>query len=49
MTCKDCMYCNECIMSSPDGAWMACDDFIEKCDNDCEHCDWTECPKEREK
>ena len=30
MTCKDCMYCNECIMSAPDGNWKACEDFEPK-------------------
>ncbi len=27
MTCKDCKYCKECIMSYPDGNWKACEDF----------------------
>ena len=54
MTCKDCMYCNECIMSEPDGRWKACDDFVEKCDGDCElvniakHCEYMECPLDEE-
>ena len=44
MICKDCMYYGNCIMFEPDGIWMACDDFVEKCDNDCEHCEYIECP-----
>lgn len=48
MICKDCMYYGNCIMAEPDGHWMACNDFVEKCDGDCEHCEYTECPIDEE-
>lgn len=30
MTCKDCKWCGECIMSAPDGNGAACKDFEER-------------------
>lgn len=42
ITCKDCKYCKECIMSEPDGIWKTCEDFEPKMeseeeqDNECE-------------
>ena len=30
MTCKDCKYCKECIMSYPDGNWKTCENFEPK-------------------
>ena len=29
-TCRDCAHMRMCIMSAPDGRWMACEDFVPK-------------------